>query len=142
MDKQGGFTLIELMIVVAILGVLVAIALPMYQDYGGKTSVTAGMSEIRAALQNYEVMLNEHHPDADYVPANLGLQSSTANCSAISVTAPAADGSADPAVSCTIKGNARVSGKLVQFSRSTSGVWVCKSNTEALFYKPAGCTSF
>jgi prepilin-type N-terminal cleavage/methylation domain-containing protein len=37
MNKQKGFTLIELMIVIAILGILIAIALPAYQDYSIRT---------------------------------------------------------------------------------------------------------
>lgn len=44
MTKQAGFTLIEAMIVVAIIGVLAAIAIPAYQDYTVKTRVLEGVS--------------------------------------------------------------------------------------------------
>ena len=44
MKMQKGFTLIELMIVIAILGILIAIALPAYQDYTVRAKVTEGLN--------------------------------------------------------------------------------------------------
>jgi type IV pilus assembly protein PilA len=54
--KQGGFTLIELMITIAIIGVLAAIAIPAYQDYTIRAQVTEGLTlstAVQAAVVDY-----------------------------------------------------------------------------------------
>ena len=45
-DTQSGFTLVELMIVVAIIGILAAVAIPQYQIYIGKTQATRVINEL------------------------------------------------------------------------------------------------
>ena len=54
MKKQNGFTLIELMIVVAIIGVLSAIAVPQYQNYVKKAALGSALASVTAYKTNIE----------------------------------------------------------------------------------------
>jgi len=68
-QMQKGFTLIELMIVVAIIGILAAVALPAYQDY----TTRAKMSEVVLAASTCRVSISEAAQFAENIPAGPNL---------------------------------------------------------------------
>ncbi|GAB6079351.1 pilin [Hydrogenophilus hirschii] len=132
---QQGFTLIELMIVVAIIGVLAAIGLPMYQDYVAKSQVTAGLADIRGGVTAFEELIQSGTSKTP-TQADIGLAPSTARCNI--VVAGAANNNGGQTITCTLKGNPKVAGQTVTLTRNSSGQWTCTANVNAK-YKPVGC---
>ncbi|PSW18516.1 pilin [Photobacterium sanctipauli] len=59
MKKQKGFTLIELMIVVAIIGTLSAIAIPAYQNYVSRSEAASGLGTLKALITPAELFIQE-----------------------------------------------------------------------------------
>ena len=68
-NKQQGFTLIELMIVVAIIGILAAIAIPAYQDY----TVRAKVSEVLVLAGNAKTNIAEYYISTGSMPSSTGV---------------------------------------------------------------------
>lgn len=128
-----GFTLIELMIVVAIIAILAAVALPAYLIYVARSQVAAGVAEISPGKTLFESKLIAEG-FVTFDPGELGLASSTPRCNPIAV-----DSSTTGYISCTLRGNPQVTGLVIQLNRAASGTWNCDGSAIPQRYRPSSC---
>ena len=138
---QKGFTLIELMIVIAIIGILAAIAIPAYQSYTAKSQVAAGLAEISPAKTNAEAKLAEGISANITTASALGVQGDTSRC----VIKAKVESSGASTIECKLKGTSSINNKLVHWVRaadttSSIGTWTCKTDVDAEF-SPKTCTA-
>ena len=144
---QKGFTLIELMIVIAIVGVLAVVALPAYQDYTAR----AQMSEALTLAEGQKSAVVEYYSDKGTFPssnADAGIAAASTitgkyvksvSVSSVSGTIPTAN------ITATMKSsgvNKDISGKtLILEGKQNAGSfdWTCKKGTVDDKFLPSSC---
>ena len=139
---QQGFTLIELMIVVAIIGILAAIAIPAYQDYTIRAQVTEGMNLASGAKTAMSEFYNTNGSFASS-NASYGL----ANAADIGNNYVSQVSAGNGTIQARFSGpnvNQTISGKILELSAVTSAGaidWVCGSSgtTVPNKYLPSTC---
>lgn len=140
-----GFTLIELMIVIAIVGILASLSIPLYQGYVVKSQMNRVVGELGRYRVSIEDSIGSNRPvtneDISYAPSDLTTGDLSTDIATINP-----DGSGHLQV--TLGGNAHptVTGVVIQFQRTASGQWTCVIDNSANpsgwsdMYLPSGCT--
>ena len=154
-SMQKGFTLIELMIVVAIIGILAAIAIPQYQNYVGRSNIAAAVQTVSANKTGLEEYVMEYgeFPDGTTAPApadnsdplnpvpavrgeraqDLGIVNPSFGTIALN---DLTGGSGTITLTFTT-GNPGINTKNVQLYRDANGTWSCVSNVDPKFENKA-----
>ncbi|WP_318507228.1 pilin [Photobacterium leiognathi] len=122
MKKQQGFTLIELMIVVAIIGVLSAIAVPAYKNYVTKSEMASAMATMKSLITPAELVIQEEGS----ISGGVSVLNITEDANKLGKIAVVSSGTA---LTFTFN-EGSLKDKKLTFSRSEDNGWSCSPDTD------------
>ena len=132
--QQRGFTLIELMIVVAIIGILAAIAIPQYQNYVARSEVSSALATLKSLQTPAELAIQEGTDiDDGSGPNELGLSNDAVQNGSITINNFSGTDDAGESVNPTItfafddEGNFSTNESLI-LTRQSDGGWQCTAS--------------
>lgn len=139
--KQEGFTLIELMIVIAIIGILAAVAIPAYSDYTIRAKVTEAIGYAAAA----KTPVSEYYTSQGTMPADAteaGVDTGVTTAVVASLAYAANAGTGVITIGLNAIGGDVTAGDtfILTGTGTTNGVsWVCSTGSVDAKYLPANC---
>ncbi len=138
-QNQKGFTLIELMIVVAIIGILAAVAIPAYSDYLKRSKVAEAVSLLSGLKTPTEEWYGSTGEWPDIITTDLGGKIKGKYVSNIEIVGD--ETNADAGFSATMI-DTKITGKLQLMYNFDDKVWTCQSDTNSVMdpaFLPTAC---
>jgi len=135
---QKGFTLIELMIVVAIIGILAAIAIPAYQDYTIRAQVTEGLNLSGGA----KTAVAEYFTNYGVFPTSNASAGLNATITGKYVSGVVVGTAGRITATYGLAANQLISGSTMFLDPANAGgsvTWSCNGGTVAAKYRPSSC---
>ena len=128
--KQQGFTLIELMIVVAIIGVLSAIAIPAYQNYVKKSEAATGLATAKSLITNIDMYIQEKGNFPPNTATGFSDVGATTGMNKLGTLFFESISGANGTIKFLFGSTSSINTAYVEIAKSTSG-WACTFTTSS-----------